>query len=101
MNASNAKTVWQQYEAGRDYKRRSGLYARIRENERFWRGDQWSGDRTDLPKPVFNVVHRVVEHLICSILANTVTIRYSDDGPAADQPAAKAAISRGCAVMPL
>lgn len=79
MNDSLSKT-WLQYEAGKEYKRRIGLYQTVRQNERFYRGDQWymipSGD---LPRPVFNVIRRVVDYLTCSVTPEKVTIRYSDE----------------------
>lgn len=43
MKASGETAAWRQYEAGRDYKRRIGLYETVRTNERFYRGDQWKG----------------------------------------------------------
>ena len=55
MNDSLSKT-WLQYEAGKEYKRRIGLYKTVRENERFYRGDQWyMTSSNNLPRPVFNV----------------------------------------------
>ncbi len=73
--------AWEQYEAGVEYKRRIGLYARVRENERFYRGEQWTGvNSKDLPKPVFNVIKRVVNYMISSVTAQPVSIRYSDEG---------------------
>lgn len=79
MNNSLSKT-WLQYEAGKEYKRRIGLYQTVRQNERFYRGDQWymipSGD---LPRPVFNVVRRVVDYLTCSVTPEKVSINYTDE----------------------
>ena len=79
MNNSLSK-AWLQYEAGKEYKRRIGLYKITRENERFYRGDQWymipSGD---LPRPVFNVVRRVVDYLTCSVTPEKVSINYTDE----------------------
>lgn len=72
--------AWQQYEDGRDYKRRIGLYERVRQNERFYRGDQWHGVNIEnLPKPVFNVVKRVIDYLVCSVAANKYSISYTDE----------------------
>ena len=79
MNDSLSKT-WLQYEAGKNYKRRIGLYRTVRENERFYRGDQWQMvESGSLPKPVFNVVKRVVDYLVCSIVPENVDISYSDE----------------------
>lgn len=79
MNDSLSKT-WLQYEAGKDYKRRIGLYRTVRENERFYRGDQWYAvESGNLPRPIFNVVKRVVDYLICSIAPEKVKISYTDE----------------------
>lgn len=78
MNGLNK--TWLQYEAGKDHKRKIGLYSTIRENERFYRGDQWYGVPSDgLPRPVFNIVRRVVDYLTCSVAPSKVRIRYSDE----------------------
>lgn len=79
MNDSLSKT-WLQYEAGKDYKRRIGLYRTLRENERFYRGDQWyMMESANLPRPVFNVVKRVTDYLVCSVVPERVEIIYSDE----------------------
>ena len=80
MNDSSSKT-WLQYEAGKDYKRRIGLYATVRQNERFYRGDQWyMMESGGLPRPVFNIVKRVADYLICSVVPESVGISYRSDG---------------------
>ncbi|MBO5269534.1 MAG: hypothetical protein J6B77_02025 [Clostridia bacterium] len=72
--------AWKQYEAGKAYKERIGLYDRVRRNERFYRGDQWYGiDGGNLPKPVFNVIRRVVDYLVCSVARAEFQIRYTDE----------------------
>lgn len=80
MNTNMTK-AWEQYEAGKAYKRRIGLYERVRQNERFYRGDQWFGSQAaaELPKPVFNVIRRVVDYLICSVAAGRVSVSYTGD----------------------
>lgn len=73
-------STWKLYEEGKAYKRRMGLYERVRENERFYRGDQWHGVSVEnLPKPVFNVIKRVVDYLVCSVAADRYTISYTDE----------------------
>ena len=80
MNDSSSKT-WLQYEAGKDYKRRIGLYATVRQNERFYRGDQWyMMESGGLSRPVFNIVKRVADYLICSVVPERVAITYRSDG---------------------
>ena len=80
-NRERLTRAWEQYEAGKEYKRRIGLYGTVRQNERFYRGDQWygTGDMEGLPKPVFNVIHRVVDYLVCSVAAGRVSISYTGD----------------------
>ncbi len=78
MTTSSQKKTWRQYEAGRNYKRQIGLYSRISENERFYRGDQWRGG-DGLPKPVFNVISRIVDYLVSSAAVGDVKITYSDE----------------------
>lgn len=70
--------AWEQYEAGKEYKRKIGLYSTVRSNERFYRGDQWYGSSgEDLPKPVFNIIRRIADYLICSIASSDISIRYT------------------------
>lgn len=94
-------TTWKQYEKGKDCKRRLGLYERTRENERFYRGDQWHGVHMEnLPKPVFNVIKRVVDYLICSVAANRYSISYTDENlPFAQDKAHLDAVTAALSVM--
>ncbi|MBQ8330982.1 MAG: hypothetical protein IJX94_00605 [Clostridia bacterium] len=79
MNHS-IKKAWQQYEAGKNYKRRIGLYETIRRNERFYRGEQWqNGEGADLPKPVFNIIRRIMDYLVCSVAATDLSVRFTDE----------------------
>ena len=79
MNHSIQK-AWKQYESGKDYKRRIGLYETVRRNERYYRGDQWhGGENVDLPKPVFNIIRRVIDYLICSVASTNLSIRFTDE----------------------
>ncbi len=76
----NTKTLaWREYEAGKEYKRSIGLYETIRQNERFYRGEQWSSEKNDLPKPVFNFIRRIIDYLVSSISLTNVSVRYTDD----------------------
>lgn len=70
-----------QYEAGREYKRRIGLYERVSRNESFYRGEQWGtspGERL-LPQPVFNVVRRITDYLVGAVVGGKLSVTYSDD----------------------
>lgn len=83
MNNSNKYDInkaWAQYEAGKEYKRRIGLYETVRNNERFYRGEQWQyGEGKDLPRPVFNIVYRVMNYLVCSVASANISLRFTDE----------------------
>lgn len=80
-NFSHSKNkAWQQYEKGKEHKRRIGLYETVRKNERFYRGEQWSaGEGAGLPHPVFNIIQRIINFLVCSVASANISIRYTDE----------------------
>lgn len=72
--------VWRQFEAGREYNRRIGLYESVTACERFYRGDQWRSLPTGpLPTPVFNYIRRITDFLITQVSYTNVDIVYSDE----------------------
>ena len=92
--------AWQQFENGKDYKRKIGLYDTVRRNERYYRGEQWYGVPSDLPKPIFNVVRRIIDYLICTVVSGNISIRYTDESlPYTESPAQAEAIRRGVEVL--
>ena len=99
MKTETPNKSWRQYEAGRSWKRRIGLYSTVRENERFYRGDQWRGG-AGLPHPVFNVVRRITDYLISTVAMGDVKITYSDENlPFAVSSRDAAAISEGVELL--
>ena len=99
MNEHTTK-AWQQYEAGKEYKRRIGLYETVRKNERFYRGDQWQGAHADLPRPVFNIVRRVTDYLVSSVVPGEVSVSYSDDRlPFLDNESDRARVLEGIRLL--
>ena len=100
MNNSTNKT-WLQYEAGKDYKRRIGLYETVRQNERFYRGDQWHGITAEnLPKPVFNIVRRIADYLTCTVAPGKLSIYYTGEKlPYIKDASLAEKISRATAVL--
>lgn len=99
MNQTHSKT-WQQYAAGQEHKRRLGLYETVRKNERFYRGDQWYGSTSELPRPVFNVVRRIVDHLVGAVMPGDVSIHYSDLRlPFLDNAVRRQAVQKGIALL--
>ena len=102
MNTNtNITKAWQEYEAGKDYKRRIGLYETVRRNERFYRGDQWRGSEgIDLPKPVFNIIKRVTDYLVCSVATGNYSLAYTDENmPFYSSKVEEAAVRQGLEVM--
>ena len=83
MNDSRTHDInkaWQQYEAGKEYKRRIGLYETVRRNELFYRGEQWQyGEGKNLPKPVFNIIYRIINYLVCSVASANISLRFTDE----------------------
>ena len=72
----------------------------MRRNERFYRGEQWYGVHTDLPRPVFNIVRRITDYLVASVIAGDVSIHYSDNAlPFIDRAAVRSAVENGIDVL--
>ena len=93
-------TAWQAYEAGKDYKRRIGLYETVRRNERFYRGDQWYDSQSDLPRPVFNLIRRITDYLVCSVVPGDLSIHYTDDKlPFHTDPALRERVMTGLSIL--
>ena len=76
---NNLSKTWSQYEAGKEYKRRIGLYERVQTNERYYRGDQWDSSAGELPRPVFNIIRRMIDYMICTVASGNISISYSDE----------------------
>ncbi len=73
-------SAWRQFEAGREYNRRIGLYENYTLCERFYRGDQWKSVAAGgLPTPVFNYVRRIADYYISQIASANVDMTFSDE----------------------
>ncbi len=87
MNIKKTK-AWEQYEAGRAYKTRIGLYETVERNRRFYAGDQWgeSVQERALPHPVFNLVSCIADYLVGAVAGGRLSVTYSDESlhPAPD-----------------
>lgn len=71
---------WRQFEAGREYNRRIGLYENYTQCERFYRGDQWKNVKGgSLPTPVFNYIRRITDFFVSQVASANVDIIYSDE----------------------
>lgn len=86
MNLRNKKAFteeWTLYEKGKEYNRSIGLYDEVDTNERFYRGDQWTGvASTGLPTPVFNFYKRIIDYYVSNIASSSVKMNYRYSSPA-------------------
>lgn len=75
--------AWRGYESGVAFNHAIGLYAKINENARFYHGEQWKGvDAGGLPTPTFNIVRRMIDHAISTVLSSRIHVSLSDEGMA-------------------
>ena len=73
---------WGLFETGKEYNYSLDLYSTVNRNERFYRGDQWSGVESDgLPKPVFNLFKRIIGYYISNIMQSRTAIRFNYASP--------------------
>ncbi len=92
--------AWSLYESGLEYNRKINLYETNRQNERFYRGEQWDGYDRDLPRPVFNVTRRIVDYLVGAISPQNISIRYTDEKlPYLDSSALQKTVSEGLRLL--
>jgi hypothetical protein len=97
----NINKAWEQYERGKEYKQRINLYDTVKTNERYYRGEQWQyGEGKNLPHPVFNIIGRVINYLVCSVCSTDISIRYSDEAlPYITSQSERAAIEDGISTL--
>ncbi|MBR6506632.1 MAG: hypothetical protein IKT37_03410 [Clostridia bacterium] len=73
---------WALYEKGKEYNRSIGLYDEVDTNERFYRGDQWTGvAASGLPTPVFNFFKRIIDYYISNIASSAVKMSFRYASP--------------------
>lgn len=100
MKTEAITEAWRLYEVGKEYKRRIGLYETVRQNEKFYRGEQWKASDDGLPRPVFNVVRRIIDYLIGAASPNDPVIHYTDDRlPFLDNSAVRERVLEGVALL--
>jgi hypothetical protein len=96
-----AETVndWKLYEAGRSYNNRldPNYYETVDANIDFFSGNQWRNlPDVDLPKPVINIIKRVITFFVASMTTSKVKLHYeplmmADNTPPAEILAADVA----------
>ncbi|MBE7020476.1 MAG: hypothetical protein E7411_03460 [Ruminococcaceae bacterium] len=80
MTGNLPNDIYTQYEKGISYKNTIGLYKSVNEAHRLFNGDQWAGlNVKNMPKPVFNLIKRVVQYKISALKANPTSILVSSE----------------------
>ncbi|MGM7719434.1 hypothetical protein [Metabacillus sp. Hm71] len=70
---------WILYEAGKSYNNRltPNYYDTVDANIAFFQGDQWRNLKADnMPKPVFNIIKRVITFFVASLTSSKVKIHF-------------------------
>lgn len=69
--------IQREFEAGQKYKSSVGVYETYAMNEDFYIGEQWRGvDADDMPKPVVNILRRVVSMHNAKVCSEDWTVQY-------------------------
>ena len=70
--------IWELYEKGRNYHRRTGIYTDTDRNYRFYNGNQWEGAKLGDVEPVQkNFIKPIVKYKVSVIHDNLYAINYS------------------------
>jgi len=91
-NKRRSLDEWQEFENGKEYNVRLGLYETVAKNERFYRGEQWKGvGANNLPTPVFNLFKRIIDYYVSNVMSDATVLHYSSirqgDNKASDEMA--------------
>lgn len=72
--------IFKEYEEGIRFKESIGLFKTVNEAERLFAGDQWAGlSASNMPKPVFNIIKRIIQYKVAAIKANPTTVVVTKD----------------------
>ena len=74
------ESIFKEYEEGILFKEAIGLFKTVNESERLFAGDQWAGLlANNMPKPVFNIIKRIVQYKVAAIKSNPTSLVVSKD----------------------
>ncbi len=80
MISNQPSDIFTQYEQGISYKNTINLYKSVDEAHRLFNGDQWAGlSVKNMPKPVFNLIKRVIQYKISALKSNPTSITVSSE----------------------
>lgn len=69
------KEIWSEYQKLQEYLTEHNVYETVKTNENFYDGKQWEGVKTEnMPKPVVNILQRVVKYMIATLASNEVAV---------------------------
>lgn len=70
---------WQDYETGKNYNNLTNFDKTVKGNWEFYIGNQWHNleTKSNLPKPVFNILKRILTFFVASLTASDKTINIS------------------------
>ena len=68
--------IWQEYQKIQEYLTQKNLFNIVKTNEKFYDGEQWGdlSEKNDMPKPVINVLQRVVKYMVATLSTNEVAV---------------------------
>ena len=78
LNEIVETSIWSLYEKGRNYHRRTNIYADTDKNYRFYNGNQWEGAKLGDVEPVQkNFIKPIVKYKVSVIHDNLYAVHYS------------------------
>ena len=68
--------IWKEYQKIQEYLTQKNLFNNVKTNEKFYDGDQWGdlSEKNDMPKPVVNILQRVVKYMVATLSTNEVAV---------------------------
>lgn len=73
----DVKDVWKEYTKAKDYNMNLDLYETVKQNQKFYNGDQWDGvNAPNIPKPVFNLLKRVVSYFVSILVSDDISVSF-------------------------